>query len=388
MLKKILASALLLGCAAGNAQSLHENLVFNGDFSQEEKGWQLEPEINVAVPPIQNQDDSSPHPTALLMQAQEAPEDGYIHTRDARQCIPIGKARKLQFSSNFLYPDDLPASNYGHRANLIWHYTADCSGNAQFGWFLEPDIKNGWQSLVIKDVNPALNAQAVEIQISQNQHSSRKEFNALETGYYWLLGKLGIAAEDTLAKGYWDNLNLHITQLEEPEQPSTTFNSRPHVPTHINLLRNGDFDAGLEHWKHYYSEWSASEGGDNKGAIRITLVSKDSSMGTGVFSQCVNIGYQRRFTMGVNFKVDEKSNQTGGGRMRVSWHEEENCKGRSSIDGRHVGPQQVTGWQKLSVPLLEAARNSRSASVNAIQSIDDKGKFSAYWDDMYFMAIE
>ena len=388
MLKKTLTSLVFITCATSNAQSLHENIIVNGSFAQGGQGWRLEPEIDVSVPPSPDPDVFANAPASLLMRAQEAPKDGYIHSRNARQCIPIGDARKLQFSGNFLYPDDLPASNYGHRANLIWHYQSDCSGSAQFGAYLEPEIKNGWQALLIDDLNPALNAQAVEVEITQDQQLSRKDFGILESVYYWLLGKLGFVGDDTLARGYWDNLNLQITQLEEPEQPSNQFDGAPSVPTNRNLLRNGSFDTGLEHWKHYDSEWSADEGYNAEGAIRITLTSDSGSMGTGVFEQCVNIGYKRQFKMGVSFKADEKSNQTGGGRMRVSWFEEENCQGRHSTDGRHVDPQKIAGWQPLSVPLLEAAPNSRSVSVDAIQTIDGKGKFSAYWDDMYFMAIE
>lgn len=388
MLKKTLVSLVFIAGTTSNAQSLHENLVFNGNFAQSSQGWALEQGIEVAAPPIPNSNDLSSPATALLMHAQEALVDGYIHSRKARQCIPIGNARKLQFSGDFFYPDDLPASSYGHRANLIWHYNADCSGGAQFGWFLEPDIKNGWQALIIEDLNPALNAQAVEIEITQDQQLSRKDFGLVQSAYYWLLGKLDMVGDDTLARGYWDNFNLHITEFEEPEQPNNQFDGAPSVPTNTNLLRNGGFDTGLEHWKHYHSEWRGDEGYLDKGAIRITLTSDSGSMGTGVFEQCVNIGYKRQFKMGVSFKADEKSNQTGGGRMRVSWYEQENCQGRHSTDNRHVDPQKIAGWQRLYVPLLEPARNSRSVSVDAIQTIDGKGEFSAYWDDMYFMAIE
>lgn len=388
MLQKIVFVSMLVTSASINAQSLKENLIHNGDFAQGDKAWQLEYGMSVSTTPEENEMDFSDNTSALLMHALEAPQDGYIHSRNARQCVPIGEARKLQFSGDFLYRDELPASNYGHRANLIWHYEADCSGNAQFGWFLEPKIKSGWQSLFIADVEPALNAKAVEIEISQDQHSSRKDFMFWEAFYYWVMEKLDLSDRDTLSAGYWDNLDLQITQLEEPDPALGNLSDQPTTPHNINLLRNGNFDNSLEDWKHYYSEWNANEGSTKKGAVRVTLKSSTGSSGSGVFEQCVNIGNHRRFTMGANFKVDEVSSQTGGGRMRVSWYEEENCRGRHSTDSRHVDPQKIPGWQQLSVPFLDAPRNSRSVSVDAIQSIDGKGEFSAFWDDMYFMAIE
>ena len=388
MFKQGLVGFLFIASAVTNAQSLHENIIFNPDFAQGSQGWQLDPELTVTSPPIPSPTNSSAPAQALLMEAQEVLKDGYIHSRKARQCIPIGAARKLQFSGNFLYADGLPVSHYGHRANLIWHYKADCSGGAQFGWFLEPEIKHGWQALGLEDATPALNAQAVEIEITQDQQLSRKEFGVLASIYYWLLAQVGVVADGTLARGYWDNLNLHITELEQPEQTNTPLNSAPHVPHNTNLLRNGGFDKGLDHWKHYNSEWSASEGYNDKGAIRITLTSTSGSSGSGVFEQCVNIGNQRQFKMGVSFKADEQSTQTGGGRLRVSWYEEENWQGRHTTDGRHVDPQNSAGWQPLYVPQLDAPRNARSVSVDAIQTVDGKGQFSAYWDDMFLMAIE
>lgn len=387
MFKTIFVSSVLVVCAASNAQSLNENLISNGDFAQGSQGWQLEAGIEVAMPPIQNPDESSNHSYALQMQAQEAPDDGYIHSRDARQCIPIGKARKMQFSATFLYPSALPEHSHGHRTNLIWYYDSECSGNAEFGTFLEPKIKNGWQTLFINDLEPALNAKAVQIEVAQNQRSSRKDLNFIEEAYFWLKEKAGFGTNDTLATGYWDNFNLQVTQLEDANQIIASTDNTPSIPTSINLLINSDFKEDLKSWKPYHSEWNATEGHSNRGSARVTLISTETSMGTVVLDQCVHIGNQHKFTMGVYFKTDEKSNQTGNGRLRISWYEEPNCKGRSSI-GSDVDPQKISGWQKLSIPSMEAARNSRSAKIYIIQSIDGKGEFSAFWDDIYLMAIE
>jgi hypothetical protein len=74
-------------------------------------------------------------------------------------------------------------------------------------------------------------------------------------------------------------------------------------------------------------------------------------------------------------------------RLRVVWYEQDNCIGAHKIDAHNVDPKQTQGWQRLSIHLVTAPENSRSMEIEAIQSIQNQGIFTALWDDMYLQAI-
>jgi len=103
---------------------------------------------------------------------------------------------------------------------------------------------------------------------------------------------------------------------------------------------------------------------------------------------CVNIGENVQFNYGASVKKDETSTQTGGGRIRVSWNEKENCSGRSKTDGHSADFKGISVWKNLEVNNLIVPSGTQRVLIELIQTIAGNGRFSVYWDDIYLKAVK
>jgi hypothetical protein len=117
-------------------------------------------------------------------------------------------------------------------------------------------------------------------------------------------------------------------------------------------------------------------------------VSDDTSAGDSGLTQCVDIRGGTTLELGANFKRDESSTQTGGGRLRVTWYAKPHCTGASKTPVQWADTTDAASWQKLRVSDLAVPPEVHSANVEIIQAIDGRGHFTAYWDDVYLTVSE
>jgi hypothetical protein len=270
--------------------------------------------------------------------------------------VPIQDGVKFSLGGHF-HHEGRPIKTRANRLRVIWYESRDCTSGGQYGTYVEPRDVTGWQRLSRENITPALSANAARVEIMQNGRYSN------------------------LARGYWDNVFLVATEV------STAVADKPgySLPPDFDFIENGDFRRDLSAWRTgWKSEWVGYTGHSHSGAIKVNASSSKGSIGRGAFSQCVNFGASGHFVMGASFKRGDTSTQKGSGRLRVTWYEQGDCRGRAKTD-RHIDPDDSSGWQTLRLDNLQAAPGAISAKVEIIQSILGPGDFSAYWDDVYFM---
>ena len=155
-----------------------------------------------------------------------------------------------------------------------------------------------------------------------------------------------------------------------------------------NSVVNGDFDLSVDSWRlseGWPVAWSGAEG---NGSVRVTAISESGSKGRDVFSQCMSVSGNQALELGGSFKKDNRSTQSGGGRIRVSWYEQLDCVGGGKIDKNWVSSQDKLGWQQLRTGVLTAPPKAQSGRVSIIQSVDGSGEFIAHWDNLYLKATQ
>ncbi len=344
------------------ASPLGKNLLKNSKFTNKLVDWRVPP----AASWTSNQ--GVLISGALVIQAEIPPEDKYIHETTAEQCVLLGPGDKFQLKAQFKVDRVLAGklaekAKFANRANVIWYESTDCTTGGQFGSYVEPMNVLGWQSLTSSKLRPAFKAHAAKITLVQKGRYAR--------GY----------------KGYWDNISFAAVEISEQtiaRPPNAEFT----LALNENYIRNGDFNKDLSSWHAWRTEWSFI-GNKSPGSAKVSFDTKKGGFGAGAMDQCVNIGRNTKFELGTSVKKDELSTQSGGGRIRVSWNEKENCKGRSKTDGKSADiKKDVEGWQKLEVKGLVAPSGTNSVHIELIQSIAGSGKFSVYWDDVYFKAVK
>ncbi|WP_126454235.1 hypothetical protein [Sulfuriflexus mobilis] len=345
------------------ASPLGKNLLKNSMFSNKLVDWKVpvgaswEPNQGVLLG------------GALVIQAEIPPEDKYIHETTVEQCVLLGPGDKFQLKAQFKVEQVLTGKHaekagVANRANVIWYESTDCTTGGQYGWFIAPKNEYGWQSLIGRSLTPAFKARAAKITLVQNGRYSR--------GY----------------KGYWDNISFAASEIleqsdNEPKQPNPEYT----LALNENYVRNGEFDKDMSSWRGWKAGWSLV-GNTSPGSAKVSFETKESGFGAGALDQCVNIGRNMTFELGASVKKDELSTQMGGGRIRVSWNAKENCTGRSKTDGKSADiNKDVDGWQHLKVKGLVAPTDTHSVHIELIQSIAGPGRFSVYWDDVYFKAV-
>ena len=226
----------------------------------------------------------------------------------------------------------------------------------------------GWQSLLKQDLMPALGAKAAKITIVQN----------------------GRYSDSIMA--YWDNISFAASEVFEKSTTATEKKIYDHhtFPVGTDRITNGGFDKNIASWQNSSKAvWSYRQGDAKHGSAKVTIESKEGSLGQGAFSQCINIGANTRFDLGASYKRDAAaSTQKGGGRLRVTWRENVNCNGRARTDSNSADPQDISGWQKLEIKDLIALGNAQSVTIEIIQSVLGPGNSIVYWDDIYLTTLE
>lgn len=340
----------------GQVKLPDDNLLQNSAFEKELTGWTVEEGIRWAD--TGGVDGGG----ALVIQAKKPPEDKYIYETVAKQCVPIGKGDKFELKAQVKI--DGPVSKvFANRANVSWYQSPDCRKGGEYGMYIEPKNETGWQTISRANLSPSLNARAALVRIVQRGRYSE-----------------GV-------KAYWDNISLTPRDIQQnaSDEISDEAMQLYTLPPGKNYVINAGFVENTSSWRTS-GKWSGETGDSTPGSIRITLTSKRGGYGTGVMSQCVNVGNNTRFDAGVSFKRDSTSDQDGGGRFRIIWYEKLNCTGRSRY-GDDDDPKKENGWQKLRINNLKRVKNSRSARLEMIQSIKGNGSFSVFWDDAFFRSI-
>lgn len=305
----------------------------------------------------------------LSIQAEIPPEDKYIYETVVSQCIVLGEGEKFQLKGQFK-AEKVHSGKYAkkakfaNRANVIWYESLDCSSGGQYGSYIEPKNIYGWQSLSGAHLKPAFKAKAAKITLVQRGRYAR--------GF----------------KGYWDNIEFVVTEvLQQSNKAVTKPNSKYTLALNQNYLKNGDYNTDISSWRGSRAKWSFI-GNKSPGSSKVTFESKKGGFGTSAMNQCVNIGENTKFNFGASVKKDETSSVDGGGRIRVTWNDKENCSGRSKTDVNWADIKNSKEWQNLNVNQLIAPSGSQSVLIELIQSIAGSGTFSVYWDDLYFKAIK
>ena len=341
---------------------LGKNLLLNSSFEKQLLDWR------VPLGALWTNNGGVNNSGALVMQAQKPPEDKYIHETKLQQCVVLGDGEKFRLSADFRYIQ-APKKKYANRANVVWYTSRDCSKGGQYGGYIEPKrYTQGWQKIQRNNLKPSLGAKSALISVVQRGRYTE--------------GK----------KALWDNIRFEVTEVFKPSANSRAVNTKKNSTTLAkgeNYLLNGSFKNNLKSWRHNRNvTWSGIFGDKHAGAAKVDAISTRGSIGSGAFSQCVNIGNNKKFVLGGSFKRDENSAQKGDARIRLTWYGGKNCTGRGRTDTHSKNPKNLPGWQRLYIDGLQAPTNTQSALVEIIKVVSGKGKFTAYWDDIYLKAIE
>jgi len=309
----------------------------------------------------------------LVIQAKKPPEDRYIHETKVEQCVLLGEGEKFGLYARFRHTI-APDKAHANRASVVWYESTDCTRGGQYGGYIQPkQYVAGWQHLQNNYLKPALGAKAALISIVQRARYAAG------------------------AKAVWDNIEFMATQIHNQsgvvnKQERSAQRKRQDEHTLSigkNYLLNAEFNNDVAAWRPGWKvSWSGIQGDRLPGSARVDAISKTGGIGSGAFSQCVNIGRNVKFILGASFKRDENSSQKGSGRLRLSWYGGNNCTGRGKTDTRSADPKYIKGWQKLLTKKLTAPYKAKSALIEVIQSVAGKGRFTAYWDDLYFKAVK
>jgi len=342
--------------------ALGKNLLLNADFENKLIDWK------VPLGAFWSNNGGVNKSGALILKAPKPPEDKYIHETKVQQCVHLGEGEKFGLYAKFRYIK-IPESAYANRANVVWYESTDCTSGGQFGGYIEPKkYVSGWQELRNNYLKPALSAKAALITIKQNSRYSAG------------------------GEGIWDNVSFEATEVYTQSKRTlkkTSTQDENTLAKGKNYLLNGSFNKTVEHWRaDKKTTWSGLQGDRSPGSAKVDAMSKTGSIGSSGFSQCVNIGNNVKFILGGSFKRDEGSAQKGDARLRLTWYGGKSCMGRAKTSNKSADPKNISGWQKLEIIDLRPSYNAKSAVIEIIKVVSGKGTFTAYWDDIYFKAVD
>lgn len=340
-----------------------DNLLQNGDFEMSLQGWSFE--AGVYWSDNGGEDGNG----ALLINPPEIiSESRVIYAKSVEQCVLINGTSKYGIQALFRYLDRLPERPSVNRIHLYWYDSPDCSTGGQYGTYIEPNLEiQVWQNVFKSNLKPSLGAQSAQIRIEQRQDGNNN------------------------AEAIWDKVLFIEIEKGESVSDTETGTEVYTKPIGSNYLRNPTFDHGLSSWLPRQSPRLAHRVIDDAGhggVIAATLPNeRDGGLGTGSFSQCINIGMAERYELGAQVKVDPDSLQRGGGRLRATWYEGLDCKGRYRAARHNVDvDRDAIGWKDLHIDDLVPRRGSKSVNIGIVHSIDGKGEHTLLWDNFYFQA--
>jgi len=355
-IRKITEADVKKQATPNTEEHINQNLVKNPSFKNKLSAWDAHKNTRWEARSGKNSG------AAVSIQATKPPMDKYIHETTVKQCVTLNAGTRYRLAAYFKQ-DNIPLKSFANRINLYWYESLDCTVGGQFGTYIEPKSRTGWQYLKADNLTPALHAKAAQINLTQK-------------GRYSKGGRVR-----------WDNIHLSATEFKP--KPIATDRQQYTRKAGINYLTNGAFNAKLDSWQiSNKTEWSSFIGNTEPGSARVTRYSSSGSNGSGAFRQCVNIGENTNFELGASFKNDKLSTAPGNGRLRISWYQDLNCKGPSKTDTNWKDPEPIDGWQNLHITGLVAPRDSQSAVIEIIQAIHEEGYFYAHWDDIYFRATQ
>ncbi|WP_223670703.1 DUF4124 domain-containing protein [Kangiella shandongensis] len=328
------------------------NLVVNGDFESGLDGWKLKDTSKT-----REQNKVWVSSGILKIQSWIPEKTRFIQRIVLLQCVPIGNAAKLTLTARFKQIF-MPARASANRINVYWMKHEDCENGGEFGHYLEPKKKHGWQKLERHQLIPALHSKAAMIEITQSP----------------------LSAENKVA--LWENIALVPTKAYKQSLSAKPSLSKHTLPIGMNYIKNSSFRKGLAGWRasSNMNKWV-------NGAIQTTIKSDSGGLGSGGFSQCVNVGANRFFELGGKVKVMTTKPRTST-RLRLRWYSEVNCMGPSRAGYKNVDAELgQTGWQEKSTE-INAPEGIRSARVNTTIGINDKGVGVVYWDDIFLKAVQ
>lgn len=342
-----------------NGRNLLRNSAFDSSLDQ----WSYETGV------FWSENGGTSESGALLINApQIESKSRRIYSKSIDQCVRLGNGTMFSAEANFRYLDNLPQRPSVNRIHIYWYESLDCKKGGQYGSYLEPKLEeNTWQKVSRNKLKPSLGAKAAKIIIEQRQDGNNN------------------------AEAIWDNISFFITSSKKTDARSKASVTEDTKPFGENYVLNSSFDVDLQYWWPNPSkrlQWRSLDGTERRGVMAAKLTNKRQvSLGTGSFSQCVNIGTHKRFKLGALVKVADESTQRGGGRLRPTWHEYRDCEGRSTTSGRHADIEKdEEGWQTLYVDQLIPKFDAKSVRISMIHSIDGSGEHLLLWDDVYFNA--
>lgn len=324
------------------------NIVLNPNFSDDLNYWSISK--NSWWDKSRGVGDSG----VAVMQTEAREQSRYIYEEAMEQCIPINNFGPYGMSVDVRLPTG-SKGKYPAELALYWYKTEDCSAYGAMSSYLRPNTQStSWQHLSKDNIKPFLGASAVKIRLIQKgQHSQG-------------------------AQVFWDNVQLFPMQAKHLAKVIST-DDLPNLSRGESVIKNGAFTRSVGFWRTHESSWS-NDAGD--GSLWAGLKSESGGRGVGVASQCVALGQQRDYVLGGKFLKDLSSTASGSGRLRVSWNDDDQCRGRSGPTWNQITVDDIDGWQEKAVELT-APEDARAANVEIIMAVKDKGMFAGFWDDVY-----
>lgn len=339
------------------------SLLKNGNFERSLEGWGYDTGI------FWSDNGGIDEGGALLINPPEVvKESRVINAKGVEQCVSIRAGAIYGIEASFRYLEKLPQRPSVNRIHLTWYDGANCSQGGQYGGYVEPGLEaNVWQQLLKRNLSPSLGARSAKIKVEQRQDGSNS------------------------AEAIWDNVHFFEISYQKPA-PSSGIGSAVYTKEiGENTVQNPTFDNDINHWSPKRSDrlnWRLVDDVDHNGVMAATLTNtRDSSMGTGSFNQCINIGTHQRYQLGARVRIDLESAQRGGGRLRATWYQGLDCRGASRGARHHADVDRDSRtWQNLQVDDLVPLEGSKSVNIGIVHSIDGKGEHTLLWDNFYFRA--
>ena len=372
----IAISILLMGCdQLDDADSNEPELVLqyidgkllNGDFSYQLQGWRAKTgakwDRNVGHAKL-----GSVH---VMVPSQMREIESMV------QCVNIGKGIRFDIGSS-IKSDAGTIPKYGARLVWGWYEGDGCTGQGEYGGYLEAVHQKDWQKLTIEDIQPMLGAKSAIIKL-KHRNSAKQDFSVYWDDIYFIAR--GFSQEKATTQSTPDTRKIISPRKFVTESKTTPVTSR----SELNLVANSEFNQDLLGWRSDWKpEWVGNEGYKALGAAKITAASTGSDIGMSALTQCIRLTENQLYNFGASFKRDPASSQKGGARLRISWYEHDNCSGRSKT-GSQVDPLKKDGWQTIGFENVTPPKGVAGVLIHAIQAVDGKGEFIAYWDDFYFI---